>query len=71
MLDSGTLGTLGNMVAGVGTVTLLSGQQTGKGKAGVWFGLLGKTDALGKGSVLGWKGGGKVGMQSKPVGIGA
>ena len=56
MVDSGTLGTLGNMVAGVGTVTLLSGQQTGKGKAGDWFGLLGKTDALSKGSVLGWKG---------------
>ena len=59
------------MASGVGAVKLLSGQGTNMGTAGDWFGLWGKTDALGIIGVSVCRVGGKVGMLSKTVGIGA
>ena len=59
------------MVASAGAVKLLSEQGTDMGTAGDWFGLWGKTDALGNIDVSVCRIGGKVGVLSKTVGTGA
>ena len=59
------------MASGVGAVKLLSGQGTNMGTAGDWFGLWGKTDALGNIDVSVCRIGGKVGVLSKTLGTGA